>query len=159
MKRLITIMSLILILMTNSAMAHTESGYGGYSTTGGTVNIGQNIDIYSKISGVSNIGAIQYSIYYDKNIVEPINVVNGKLIPSDSNTMVEYYIDTNAGKINVAIISINGFGGSGKLVKITFKSIKKGQSNIRTEFVDLTDPLNNKLNYPKIRDSIIKVRK
>jgi len=144
MKRLVLLSLTLTLLLMNSAFAvtvkiHPVNQQIQQSETG-TVEV--------KIESVTNLGAFEFEILYDKdllNIASPSDVVLGPFISSTGRTAVPTgpTIDNNTGKLTFGAFTFGGNAGpngDGTLATITFTALNKdGTSTIDLQNVQVTD--------------------
>jgi len=130
-----------------SPQVKRESGYGKTQdgNNSGTVvrmepdletveGVGKTFTVQVKIDNGSNIFAIPFDINYDHDLLEVTGLYEGSYLKKDGGqTTFLTSIDKDKGKISVGMTRlgrIGGVNGSGTLMSIAFKTLKKGAASL-----------------------------
>jgi len=158
-------------------------------SVGDPTTVGSTVSIPINVSGAPDIGAMDITLTYNSSIISATNVSKG-LVTSDALLVVEgtiidnpplgsYENDTISdndnetlwrygaiigdiadGRVNISMISTNGFGGTGTLAIITFDMVGSGTTPLNLSHVSANetatcDPCTNETvvdpaSYPSI---------
>ena len=110
-----------------------------------SLEVGSSDYFSLRVENIINLYGADIQLTFDPSVLEVVNdgltvgdAVYGLSVPG------QVYYDNNVGKIRVATSlrgdqNTDGFSGDGELLKVTFKGIKPGVSNIIFDKVDLSD--------------------
>jgi hypothetical protein len=109
-----------------------------------TVNSGQSFSLDVTISGVSDLADYEFDIGYQPTILKVLSVQEGPFLATAGPTLyIPGTISNSSGQVSSIADGIQGSGkgasGSGTLVKVNFKAIGQGMSNVTLFDVTLLD--------------------
>ena len=101
----------------------------------------QSIEVPMSATQCDGLGALQFSLTYDAEVIEPTSVDAGGNLTSG---LVEFDIKS-PGTVRVGMISSNPVKGAGELLKVTFKRLtsEDGKSDLSLNEVIAWDHKNN----------------
>lgn len=111
-----------------------------------TVNTNNNNDftVNVMINSTKDVYAAQFNLYFDNNILDVLNVIEGDFLKSDgAETFPTFEINNTSGKILVGVTRITsqtGVTGQGMLATITFHAKNAGTSALDLTEVLVSDP-------------------
>lgn len=114
-----------------------------------SVKNNQEFIVYAKVNAGFNIYAVQFDLFYDKNILDVKSVQEGAFLRNGASTFPIININNETGKISVAITRYGtqtGVSGEGIIAEITFKSKNSGTSSLEFKNSQISDPQLKKVN-------------
>lgn len=119
---------------------------------------GGSFDVDVVVDNVTNLGAFQFELTYDQDIVEVEDVQEGPFLGSSGRTVDCLPSDQAAGSALLTCVTLGatpaGPNGSGVLAVLTFKPVGLGISPLHLQSVQLTDPPANPLAVEAVDSSI-----
>jgi len=112
---------------------------------GQVVSLGQTFTVQIAAAGAMNLGAMEFSLRYDAERLELLDVQPGEMIGSTgrSATAMGPMSDAKAGAVTYGLYSVGngvpGPSGNGVLARVIFRARRVGQSGLVLQHTQVTD--------------------
>jgi hypothetical protein len=108
--------SFIIILALLLLMTPVSAAVMNLQTDGKTVNPGSRVVIPVKVSGASDLGALDLMVMYNPSVLKYVRTEKGSLSP---NAMIEAN-QSHPGLVLISIVDSGGISGSGSICQLSF---------------------------------------
>ena len=107
------------------------------------VNLNHEFDISVNIEANESIYGLEFSLVFNKNILEVLNVYEGSFLKINANTYPIISFNNSEGRIIFADTRFGtqqGTSGSGEIAKIRFRAKTKGTTSLTFEKIKAVNP-------------------
>ncbi|UCD02875.1 MAG: PGF-pre-PGF domain-containing protein [Candidatus Aenigmatarchaeota archaeon] len=126
--------------------AHNVAAQEVYLTPAGSIDLGQELVLRIRVTGVTDLSGFQIDLSYDPSVLSYTRTEEGTFLNSDGATtysnLTTITVDTDTGMISDIIVfrySSVGIGGDGILASVYFDTPVEGTSDIKLEQVLLSN--------------------
>jgi hypothetical protein len=109
------------------------------------VGVNQLVDVTIDVSNVANLGAYQFELNFDRNILQFVQVTNGPFLGSTGRPVFCPAPFTDIQNVRFGCATTGGSPpgptGAGTLATVRFLTIAQGPADLRLTTMDLADPL------------------
>ena len=140
----LTLLGVGLYLVVRLSLASAQQGVVRVDPSTQAVAGGSQFSVRVMVDEVSNLGAYEFTLEFDPNVVTYVSVANGPFLGSTGRTIFCPPAITDVGSVRFGCATMGmspGASGSGQLAEVIFNAAAQGASALDLTVVSLSDPL------------------